>query len=168
MTSSNKKISVGEYCVFHVKSSFALEYFDWIIMSKNIILKTGREYGSDIHPVVTTFSVVVNSEMAPGFHIVIYTATKDDFLLSDSAYFPVQAINRHKIEFKLNQIKDHLMNTVGATCRGDPGAVFLSSTVRQSNFATQVCLHQYSLMTDVRLLLSKHAKLRITSLKCID
>ena len=55
MTSSNKKISVGEYCVFHVKSSFALEYFDWIVMSKNIILKTGREYGSDIHPVVTTF-----------------------------------------------------------------------------------------------------------------
>ena len=82
--------------------------------------------------------MVVNSEMAPGFHILIYTATKDDFLLSDSAYFPVQAINRHKIEFKLNQVKDHLMNTVEATCRGDPGAVFLSSTVRQGNFATQV------------------------------
>jgi len=30
-----------------------------------------------------------------------------------------------------------LMNTVEATCRGDPGAVFLTSTVRQFNFATQ-------------------------------
>ena len=58
-------------------------------------------------------------------------------MLSDSAYFPVQAINRHKMEFKLNQIKDHQKNTVEATCRGDPGAVFLSSTVRSAVYATQ-------------------------------
>ncbi len=135
--SSNKKISVGEYVVFHVKSNFALTYFDWMIVSKNLILKSGREYASDIHAVVTTFSVVVSSEMAPGFHIIIYTATPDDYLLSDSAYFPVQAINRHRMEFGLNQIKDHLMNTVEATCRGDPGAVFLSSTVRAGVYATQ-------------------------------
>ena len=135
--SSNKKISVGQYVIFHVKSNFALSSFDWIILSKNIILKTGREYASDIHAVVTTFSVVVSSEMAPGFHIIIYTRTSDDYMLSDSAYFPVQAINRHKMEFKLNQIKDHQKNTVEATCRGDPGAVFLSSTVRSAVYATQ-------------------------------
>ncbi|TRY74425.1 hypothetical protein TCAL_00656 [Tigriopus californicus] len=135
--SSNKKISVGEYVVFHVKSNFALQYFDWIIVSKNIILKNGREYANDIHAVVTTFSVVVSSEMAPGFHIIIYSVTADDYLLSDSAYYPVQAINRHKIQFSLNQVKDHLMHTVEATCRGDPGAVFLTSSVRQFNFATQ-------------------------------
>ncbi len=137
VTSSSRTISVGEYVVFHVKSNFALPYFDWMVVSKNIVLKTGRELASDIHPVTTTFSVVVSSEMAPGFHIIIYTATPDDYLLSDSAYFPVQAINRHRIEFSLNQIKDHLMDTVEATCRGDPGAVFLTSTVRQFNFATQ-------------------------------
>ena len=34
--------------------------------SKNLILNSGREYASDIHAVVTTFSVVVSSEMAPG------------------------------------------------------------------------------------------------------
>ena len=122
---------------FFLQSNFALRYFDWMIVSKNLILKTGREYASEIHPVVTTFSAVVSSEMAPGFHIIIYTATNDDYLLTDSAYFPVQAINRHKIEFSLNQIKDHLMNTVEATCRGDPGAVFLSSTVRSAIYATQ-------------------------------
>ena len=46
-------------------------------------------------------------------------------------------IFRHKIEFKLTQLKDHRMETVEATCRGDPGAVFLSSTVRSAVFATQ-------------------------------
>ena len=58
--SSNRKISVGKYVVFHVKSNFALTYFDWIIVSKNLILKSGREYANDIHAVVTTFSVVVS------------------------------------------------------------------------------------------------------------
>ena len=136
--SSTRTIGVGQYIVFHVKSNFPLPYFDWIIVSKNLIINSGREYGSDIHPIVNTFSIVVSSEMAPGFHIMVYTVTKpDDYLLSDSAYFPVQAINRHKIEFKLTQIKDHLKDTVEATCRGDPGAVFLSSTVRSAVFATQ-------------------------------
>ena len=115
--SSNREISVGKYVVFHVKSNFALPYFDWIILSKNLILKSGREYASEIHPVVTTFSVVVSSEMAPGFHIIIETVTPDDYLLSDSAYFPVQAINRHEMDFRLIQLKDHQKNTVEATCR---------------------------------------------------
>ena len=48
----------------------------------------------------------MSSEMAPGFHILVYGVTRpDDYLVTDSAYFPVQAINRHKIEFKLTQIK---------------------------------------------------------------
>ena len=136
--SSSKNIAVGEYAVFHVKSNFPMPYFDWIIISKNLIINSGREYGSDIHAIVNTFSVVVSSEMAPGFHIIVYTVKKpDDYLLSDSAYFPVQAINRHKIEFKLTQLKDHLKDTVEATCRGDPGAVFLSSSIRTAVFATQ-------------------------------
>ena len=136
--SSSRNIAVGEYVVFHVKSNFPLPYFDWIIVSKNLIINSGREYGSDIHPIVNTFSVVVNSEMAPGFHIMVYTVTRpDDYLLSDSSYFPVQAINRHKIQFRLTQVKDHLKDTVEATCRGDPGAVFLSSTIRSAVFSTQ-------------------------------
>ena len=136
--SSSKNIAVGQYVIFHVKTNFPMPYFDWIIISKNLIINSGREYGSDIHPIVNTFSVVVSSEMAPGFHIIVYTVTQpDDYLLSDSAYFPVQAINRHKIEFKLTQVKDHLKDTVEATCRGDPGAVFLSSSIRSAVFATQ-------------------------------
>ena len=96
-----------------------------------MILNSGREYGGETEKLTSTFSVVVSSEMAPGFHILVYGVTRpDDYLVTDSAYFPVQAINRHKIEFKLTQIKDHRMDTVECTCRGDPGAVFLSSTVR--------------------------------------
>ena len=86
----NQKNVAKHIYKFYFQSNFALRYFDWMIVSKNLILKTGREYASEIHPVVTTFSAVVSSEMAPGFHIIIYSATGDDWLLTDSAYFPVQ------------------------------------------------------------------------------
>ena len=41
---------------------------------------------------VLYFSVVVSSEMAPGFHILVYGVTADDYVVTDSAYFPVQVI----------------------------------------------------------------------------
>ena len=63
-----------------------------------------------------------------------YLHSRHESSYLETNYLP---IFRHKIEFKLNQIKDHLMNTVEATCRGDPGAVYLTSTVRQASFATQ-------------------------------
>ena len=95
--SSNKNINIGEYVVFHTKSNFPLEYFDWIIVSKNLILNSGRELGSDIFSHTITFSLVVSSEMAPGFHIIVYTKSTDDYLISDAAFYPVNAINRHKM-----------------------------------------------------------------------
>jgi hypothetical protein len=49
----------------------------------------------------------------------------------------VNAINRHKIEFRLNQVKDHSMGTVEATCRGDPGAVFMVASTRQFVYGSQ-------------------------------
>ncbi len=43
-------------------------------MSKDIIWNTGREFGENIHPELKTFSVVVSSEMTPGFHIIVFAA----------------------------------------------------------------------------------------------
>ena len=61
--------------VFHVKSTFPLESFDWLILAKNVIVNTGREVAGDIFTQTFTFSIVVNAEMAPGFHILVYTKT---------------------------------------------------------------------------------------------
>ncbi|XP_023346771.1 uncharacterized protein LOC111715653 [Eurytemora carolleeae] len=73
---SNTNIRVGEYVVFHVKMTQVIEYFDWIIISKNIILTRGREFSGRIFSYTYTFSVVVNTEMAPGFHILVYFKTE--------------------------------------------------------------------------------------------
>ena len=128
--SSTKNIDIGQYIIFHVKSNFPLEHFDWIIVAKNLILNSGREIAPDIFSNTITFSLVVSSDMAPGFHIIVYTKTNEDFLLSDSAFYPVNAINRHKIHFGLTQLKDHTQLSVEATLRGDPGSVFMVTSHR--------------------------------------
>ena len=42
--SSTKKIAIGNYAIFHVKTNFPFEYFDWVITSKNLIIQTGNWY----------------------------------------------------------------------------------------------------------------------------
>ena len=128
--SSTKTINIGQYVVFHVKTNFPLEHFDWVIVAKNLILNSGREIASDIFSNTITFSVVCSSDMAPGFHIIVYTKTHDDFLLSDSAFYPVNAINRHRIDFGITQLKDHTQMSIEATLRGDPGSVFMVTSHR--------------------------------------
>ena len=135
--SSTKNINIGSYVVFSVKSNFPLEYFDWIIVAKNLIINSGRERASDIFSHTTVFSLVVNSDMAPGFHMIVYTKTHEDFLLTDAAFYPVNAINRHKIHFGITQLKDHSQMSVEATLRGDPGSVFMVSTPRQFLYGAQ-------------------------------
>ena len=136
--SSNKKIEVGEYVVFHVTMSNLMTYFDWIILSKNMIINRGREYSDDFFTNSATFSIVASAEMAPGFHILVYTKTAQDRLIADSSYYPVKSINRHNIQFSLTQLKDHTMKTVEGTCRGDPGSFFAVATPRQFLLGSQV------------------------------
>ena len=105
--SSTKSVKIGNYVVFHVKCNFPFPSFDWFIVSKDIIWNSGRELGNNIHPEIKTFSVVVSTEMSPGFHIIVYTRVpKSDQIIADSAYVPidtVSGIHPHKIQFKVMQ-----------------------------------------------------------------
>lgn len=135
--SSTDNIAVGQYVIIHVKTNFPFDHFDWMIVSKDIIIHSGREYGDNIHSEVRTFSIVTSPEMAPGFHIFVFAHTNTNHLVSDSAYYPVESLHSHQVEFKTVQAKNHRMSTVELTCRGDPGSIFLVSPMRHSIFAFQ-------------------------------
>ena len=143
VTSSSRTLSVGEFVVLHAKTNFPLLHLDWIVVSKDIILLSGREFGTNIHSEVITFSVVVNSEMSPGFHVLVFGSpagsdpSGKEEIVSDSIFLPVSAIKSHEIELKTIQIKDHKMESVELTCRGDPGAVFTTATMRTWLFPAQ-------------------------------
>ena len=81
--------------------------------------------------------MIFDSKFSSGFHIIVYTKTKDDFLLSDAAFYPVNAINRHKIHFGITQLKDHTQMSIEATLKGDPGSVFMVASHRQFLFGSQ-------------------------------
>jgi len=151
----SQNVKIGHFVVFHVRSNFMLSYFDWVIVSKNIIVNFGHETVSDLGVRVTTFSLVVSSEMAPGFQIIVYTVSQQNFkFLIDSAYSPVQTVSKQNIEFKLSHRKDHTMETVEATCKGDPGAIFLSSSLRSYLFPGQGINHitKFSLLENLQTL----------------
>ena len=74
--SNTKEINIGQYIVFHVRANFPIEHFDWIIVAKNLILNSGREYSPDIFSHTITFNLVVSSDMAPG---KIFIKLKYDF-----------------------------------------------------------------------------------------
>ena len=105
--SSTKEVRIGSYVVVHVKTNFAFASFDWLIFSKDLILNNGREYGNNVHPEVTTFSVAVSPEMSPGFHIMVYTkipVSKCNEIIADHAFIAINTISgihKHNIEFKV-------------------------------------------------------------------
>ena len=55
--------------------SFAFAHVDWLVVSKDMVLLSGRELGQNVHPEVATFSVAVGREMAPAFHMVVHAQT---------------------------------------------------------------------------------------------
>ena len=84
--SSTKNVAVGHFAVFHVKCNFAFAFIDWLIVSKDVIVHRGRELGQNLHPEVKTFSVVVSSEMSPGFHILAYAVLTNNQLVSGAQH----------------------------------------------------------------------------------
>ena len=60
---------------------------DWLIVSKDMILLSGRELGENVHPEVVTFSVAVSSEMAPAFHMVVHAQTSRGEIVSGRETF---------------------------------------------------------------------------------
>jgi len=86
--------------VFHVQSNYFLEYFDYILLSKGIILLTGQEvtHASTIR----TFAVTLSAEMAPAATIVVYHVGKFGDVVADSLTFPVNGISRNNVSYYEN------------------------------------------------------------------
>lgn len=90
-------LQVGQFIVFHVQSNYYLESFDYILLSKGIILLTGQEvtHASTIR----TFAVTLSAEMAPAATILVYHVGKFGDVVADSLTFPVNGISRNNVSF---------------------------------------------------------------------
>ncbi|XP_026320677.1 uncharacterized protein LOC113230803 [Hyposmocoma kahamanoa] len=110
---------VGEYIVFHVQSNFYMETFNYLVMSKGIILTSAQEIMTDG---VRTFAVTVSAEMAPVATIVAWSAERHGAVLADSLTFPVNGISRNNFTVYINNRKHRTGERVEVAIFGEPGA----------------------------------------------
>ncbi|XP_065221551.1 CD109 antigen-like [Planococcus citri] len=119
VSTSTTDARVGEYIMFHVHSNFQMEVFDYVLLSKGIILLAAQETTSSS---VYTFAVTLSAEMAPSATIVVYHVGKFGDIIADSLTFPVNGISRNNFTVFINNRKARTGEIVEVAVYGEPGA----------------------------------------------
>lgn len=86
VSTSTAKPKVGEYIILHVQSNFYHDTFNYLIMSKGMILLSGQEV---MQHNVHTFAIPLSPEMAPVATAVVYYVERYGDVITDSLTFPV-------------------------------------------------------------------------------
>jgi hypothetical protein len=75
-----------------------MEVFNYIIMSKGIILINGEE---KMQNTIRTFAVTLSAEMAPVATVLVYHVGRYADIVADSLTFPVNGISRNNVSCSL-------------------------------------------------------------------
>ncbi|XP_065199641.1 ovostatin-like [Planococcus citri] len=117
---SSDDLKVNEYALFHVKTNFPMDNLYSIVSSKNIILQV---YEHEISSgSLVTFSVPLSGDMAPLFHLIVYSLSNDRVIRSDTVTVPVDGFSRYETTFEVNTGKDFKIERVEALASGGEGA----------------------------------------------
>ena len=79
-----------------------MEVFNFIIMSKGIILLNGEE---KMQTTIRTFAIALSAEMAPVATVLVYQVGRYGDIVTDSLTFPVNGISRNNVSFKKSHVK---------------------------------------------------------------
>lgn len=106
---------IGENIVFHVRANFHIKILNYILITKNVLLTTGRII---MEHTIKTFFIRLDKEMSPASTILVYCLDRNGEFISDSIYFPVNLflrVNRtSRPETKLNEFssfENYFLNT---------------------------------------------------------
>ncbi|RWS21816.1 CD109 antigen-like protein, partial [Leptotrombidium deliense] len=119
----------GEYAIFHVRADFYIEHFNYVVIAKGVILINGKQKAIGMSKSVTTFSVAISPEMSPNCRVVVYHATIDGEIISDSVDLPVRGISRQPIELNINRKQDRTGKIVELVPKMAMGAIIGMSAI---------------------------------------
>lgn len=119
VTSSTSDPRVGEYLIIHVQSNYFIESFNYMVVSKGIVLLTGEETMSSE---VRTMAIGLSAEMAPVATIVVWHVGIYGEVTADSLQFPVNGISRNKFSVFINNKKARTGHQVEVAIYGEPGS----------------------------------------------
>lgn len=80
--------------ILHVQSNFFLDAFNYVVMSKGIILLAGQEMMQNS---IRTFAITLSAEMAPAATVVVYHIDRRSEVIADSLTFPVNGVSRNNV-----------------------------------------------------------------------
>jgi hypothetical protein len=135
ISTSTKQPKVGEYIIFHVRANYYVKLFSYVIISKGMILITGRE---EMTSSIKTFAVSLSPEMAPTSTILIYDIARGGEVITDSLTFPVDGISRNNFTVTLNNRKDKTGDTIEVVVLGQPGTYVGLSALDKDLYSLQV------------------------------
>lgn len=119
ISTSTNDAKVGEYIVLHVQTNFFTESFNYILMSKGIILLTGQEEMSEG---TRTMAITLSAEMAPVSTFIVWYIGQHGTIVSDSLTFPLNGISRNNFTVYINNRKARTGERVEVAVFGEPGA----------------------------------------------
>ncbi|GBP50527.1 CD109 antigen [Eumeta japonica] len=134
ISTSTTDARVGEYIIFHVQSNFYMKLFNYLVMSKGIILTAGQEI---VKEGVRTFAVTLSAEMAPVATVVVWCAGRHGHILADSLTFPVNGISRNNFTVYINNRKHRTGERVEVAIFGEPGAYVGLSAIDNAFYTMQ-------------------------------
>ncbi|KPM04684.1 LDL, Prenyltransferase and alpha-2-macroglobulin domain-containing protein [Sarcoptes scabiei] len=132
VSTSTMKPTVGQYIIFHVRTNYYLNLFNYVVMSKGIILVAGRE---EMNSMLKTFTFTVTSEMAPSSTILVYDIAPNGEVITDSLTFSVDGISRNNFTVELNNLKDKTGDTIEVVVYAQPGTYIGLSALDKDSFA---------------------------------
>lgn len=132
VSTSTTQPRVGEYVIFHVRANYFVDSFSYAILSKGIVILTGRE---EMSSSIKTFAVSLSPEMAPSSTIVVYDIARGGDVTVDALTFPVDGISRNNFTVTLNNRKDKSGDTIEVVVLGQPGSYIGLSAMDKDLYA---------------------------------
>ncbi|XP_018299760.1 LOW QUALITY PROTEIN: CD109 antigen [Mycetomoellerius zeteki] len=134
ISTSTENPKVGQYMVFHVQTNFYIDVFNYLVMSKGIILLTGED---NMQHNIKTFAIPLSPEMAPVATAVVYYVGRHGEVVADSLTFPVNGISRNNFTVFINNKKARTGERVEIAIYGEPGAYVALSGIDRSFYTMQ-------------------------------
>lgn len=119
VSTSTHNPQVGKYLIIHVRTNFYIESFNYMVISKGIVLITGEER---ITSSSRTMAISLSAEMAPVATIVVWHVGTYGEVIVDSLTFPVNGLSRNKFSVFINNKKARTGHMVEVAIYGEPGS----------------------------------------------
>lgn len=87
---------IGENVVIHVRSNFNVQMLNYILITKNVILTTGRLI---MDHTIKTFKIQLDKLMSPTSTVLVYCVDNNGEIIADSIHFPVNVF----VKFNLSK-----------------------------------------------------------------